>query len=787
MPVTTPDPQLPTPAMANAGDLSRSTAEPPTVRFASQNQEIDPQDSIYTSTASPGRKMPPNQESRPPILQEPQEELQDLAIKLEKSRFQETRMQHFAFEPVSLPPTRAPSRDSIRRNFRDGPSPPPSGSHSPVLGAHDADRTREKMVRGILHQPEMTPQSSLSNEASSKSDASRSPAAHGSRPSSSSGPISTKPSSTSDGNARPKESHRRPRFFLGPSEDSPPQSPRYEIGSSAVGSAATTPFGDQNDPYSRSKMPPPQTNLSQLDQRFIFGGLDSKRRPIKPHPGHAILPVSDKLHDKKLFGKKDARQEVDGYLEKPKPHGSMSELKRFFRMGAKQKRAESPASIHKKSSSRSSSKADPFRSHGPSVPFADDHGLQSKYGKLGRVLGSGAGGSVRLLKRNSDGVTFAVKQFRERYQWESEKDYAKKVTAEFCIGSTLHHGNIIETLDILHENSRWYEVMEFAPYDLFACVMTGKMTREEIACSFLQIVNGVTYLHSMGLAHRDLKLDNVVVNDRGIMKLIDFGSAFVFRYPFENNIVLASGVVGSDPYLAPEVYKEKGYDARATDIWSLAIIFCCMSLGRFPWKQPRTTDTSFNLFVSPPSPGTPFSDPAPRESATSQPTSTADSSHEADRGRSQTSRYSQGNGASSNPNPTLKPPQNCENIPPNHTPALSEQPTAAVKSTLPTSTNQAQSSAGAGSGSAKRHEVIKGPWRLLRLLPRDSRQIISRMLKVNPRERATLEEVLSDDWVRTREVCRQEESGQVINAPNHTHVLEPPSGTPPPAKNNNKK
>lgn len=225
-------------------------------------------------------------------------------------------------------------------------------------------------------------------------------------------------------------------------------------------------------------------------------------------------------------------------------HGSMSDLKRFLGLGHhkdKAKRAQSPAKFGKRSTKNTSSPPSPYQAPAAHVPFADDHGMATKYGKFGKVLGSGAGGSVRLMKRSSDGVTFAVKQFRDRHSYESEREYNKKVTAEFCIGSTLHHGNIIETLDIVHERGHWYEVMEYAPYDLFAIVMTGKMTRNEINCSFLQIVNGVVYLHSMGLAHRDLKLDNVVVNEHGIMKLIDFGSATVFRYPFETDIVLSSG------------------------------------------------------------------------------------------------------------------------------------------------------------------------------------------------------------------------------------------------------
>ena len=139
--------------------------------------------------------------------------------------------------------------------------------------------------------------------------------------------------------------------------------------------------------------------------------------------------------------------------------------------------------------------------------------------------------------------------------------------------------------------------MEYAPYDLFSVVMSGKMSRPQIYCVFRQIVDGVDYLHGMGLAHRDLKLDNCVMTEDNIVKIIDFGTATVFHYPGKAQ-TMASGIVGSDPYLAPEVLKSQSYDPRKTDVWSVAIIFMCMVLRRFPWKIPDvSTDHSFKSFV----------------------------------------------------------------------------------------------------------------------------------------------------------------------------------------------
>ena len=388
---------------------------------------------------------------------------------------------------------------------------------------------------------------------------------------SSSGQMSTRATSTSEESGT-TDTHPRhtPRFLVGGSGDSFPASREQSPTRTSGGGSGTvtppsysrpfTPLGERDDPYARSKRPPQPKNLDLIESRFVFGGVDGRRRSgiasaaaslaqlPRSHSGGDLKGQENKqqstfsLHS--LAGKKDHF----GHLHEDsssglsgKSHGSMSELKRFFRIGHKSRRAQSPSASSKASANKSGVRTPPHHMAAAHVPFDDDHGLQNKYGKFGKILGSGAGGSVRLMKRSSDGVTFAVKQFRDRHSYESEKEYAKKVTAEFCIGSTLHHGNIIETLDIVYERGHWYEVMEYAPYDLFAIVMTGKMSREEVACSFLQILSGVTYLHSMGLAHRDLKLDNVVVNEHGIMKLIDFGSACIFRYPFENDIVLASG------------------------------------------------------------------------------------------------------------------------------------------------------------------------------------------------------------------------------------------------------
>ncbi|MCJ1311825.1 serine/threonine protein kinase [Agyrium rufum] len=805
----------------------------PAVRFSSVNQEIEPAYSLQTNSTASAEAM---DSSRQPISPDQQEELRNLSKSLHETRLQHRRMSNFAFEPVSLPvsrvsprpivgdvpassdqflaalsiratdSTQVPSNDSINQNSqtsRDAmPSPRPqsrsslsaSSLQSPPLtpaasGSRESDSHGTGHVARSRHDPvEITPHPSVPQRFPDDDSSSVATSAATSMPSGERGFISTPISEQSTANH--DLPRRSPRFSPGPQGGSFPPSRDQSPGRPGTSTPPTsytrpfTPVGDANDPYARSRRDPQKKGFEGIEPRFVFNARVGKRE----HGSSSSLPLAGNNDPKVQPGHK-RDEETAGALGH-KHQGSMSDLKRFLRIGG-HKRAHSPAPSSKPSMSRNGTRTPPSHHAPPStVPFAEDHGLQSKYGKFGKVLGSGAGGSVRLMKRSSDGVTFAVKQFRERHPYESERDYAKKVTAEFCIGSTLHHGNIIETLDIVHEKGHWYEVMEYAPFDLFAIVMTGKMSREEITCSFLQIFSGVTYLHSLGLAHRDLKLDNVVVNEHGIMKLIDFGSATVFRYPFENDIVLASGVVGSDPYLAPEVYDLSRYDPQPTDIWSLAIIYACMSLRRFPWKAPRLSDNSYKLFVSAPTPGTPSAEGGGRRSS-ERPKTVFDGSPAVVPQQQQQPQQQQPQAPPQSEQPSRQ--QTSDTSATKHShhhhhhhhTERSESNASALEASMaqPDQPNAQVAATGEGAVAQLKPESIRGPWRLLRLLPRESRYIMSRMLDTNPKTRATLEDVLEDPWVRNTPICSQVEGGKVWRAEGHEHTLEPGTAvTPQPSR-----
>lgn len=215
--------------------------------------------------------------------------------------------------------------------------------------------------------------------------------------------------------------------------------------------------------------------------------------------------------------------------------------------------------------------------------------LIQKYGKCQEVVGKGAYGVVRLSHKFQNGreILYAIKEFKKR-SGEEEKCFNRRLTSEFCIGSSLKHNNIIHTLDLMKDaRGICCQVMEYCEGgDLYSLILAseGGLETIEADCFFKQIMRGVVYMHSMGVAHCDLKPENILLTRSGVVKISDFGNGECFRMAWEEDIHLSSGVFGSQPYISPEVYREKEFDPRAVDVWAVGVMYMAMRTGSYLWQ-----------------------------------------------------------------------------------------------------------------------------------------------------------------------------------------------------------
>ena len=157
-----------------------------------------------------------------------------------------------------------------------------------------------------------------------------------------------------------------------------------------------------------------------------------------------------------------------------------------------------------------------------------------------------------------------MQEFKYR-EGESKKSYMRRLTSEFCIASSMKHINVIQTMDLLQLHGDSYsEVMEYcAGGDMHTLIASATTLGEaESSCFFSQLVNGVGFLHSMGVVHRDLKPENLLLTADGCLKIADFGNSEVFRMPWEMKVRSSAAICGSGPFIAPEEFTKKTFDGR---------------------------------------------------------------------------------------------------------------------------------------------------------------------------------------------------------------------------------
>ncbi len=270
------------------------------------------------------------------------------------------------------------------------------------------------------------------------------------------------------------------------------------------------------------------------------------------------------------------------------------------------------------SKARRLSLAIPDELHVEECPLADHFSILSRAGK--KDIGEGGAAVVRLMQSKTAGHSkdklFAVKEFRE---WEPdeelEREYERKIKSEYAISKSCQNPNIVETFRLCHSDKKWFHVMEYCDLgDLNDLINKGYFSRDDRNCMFKQLLRGVEYLHARGIAHRDIKSENLLLTKGGCLKIADFGTAEVFsgthpgvkgcrRQSIINEDdpirLCAPGLVGSRPYMAPEIIKhEEQYDPRAVDVWSSAIVYLTLCLGGTPWECASIDVKNYNIFCT---------------------------------------------------------------------------------------------------------------------------------------------------------------------------------------------
>ncbi|AJV96105.1 AAR_G0054390.mRNA.1.CDS.1 [Saccharomyces cerevisiae] len=212
---------------------------------------------------------------------------------------------------------------------------------------------------------------------------------------------------------------------------------------------------------------------------------------------------------------------------------------------------------------------------------------------LGSTLGEGEFGKVKLgwpknFSNNSNSTFDFPKQVAIKLikRDSISNDYRKEVKIYREINALKHlsHPNIVKLEEVL-QNSRYIGiVLEYAcGGEFYKYIQKKRRLKEMNACRlFSQLISGVHYIHSKGLVHRDLKLENLLLDKNENLVITDFG--FVNEFCSRNELMKTS--CGSPCYAAPElVISAEPYEARKADIWSCGVILYAMLAGYLPWDD----------------------------------------------------------------------------------------------------------------------------------------------------------------------------------------------------------
>lgn len=207
--------------------------------------------------------------------------------------------------------------------------------------------------------------------------------------------------------------------------------------------------------------------------------------------------------------------------------------------------------------------------------------------KIMNKLGQGAYGKV-YKAMDSSGRISAVKVMDLSLMSENFRN--KFLPRELSTLIECRHENLIQVWDIFRASNKIFIFMEFAGNgDLAGYLKKHNPMEDSLSCLwFLQTSRGLSFLHERMLsAHRDIKLDNMLLDGQYVAKLTDFGFAKPSAEKERRQVLLSRTFCGTSPYKAPQVLARKPYNGFKADVWSMGVSLFLLFHRQFPfcWKD----------------------------------------------------------------------------------------------------------------------------------------------------------------------------------------------------------
>ena len=222
----------------------------------------------------------------------------------------------------------------------------------------------------------------------------------------------------------------------------------------------------------------------------------------------------------------------------------------------------------------------------------------------GALIGAGSFGNVFLGMNAKTGLLMAVKQV-ELPSGDSHNDQRKKnmleaLEREIKLLKTLQHENIVQYLDSFADGTHLNIFLEYVPGGSIVALLRNYGAFEEpLVRNFVrQILQGLSFLHAREIVHRDIKGANILVDNKGGIKISDFG----ISKKVESDLLVSArahrpSLQGSVFWMAPEVVKQTSYTRKA-DIWSLGCLVVEMISGTHPWAELNQMQALFQIGLS---------------------------------------------------------------------------------------------------------------------------------------------------------------------------------------------